>query len=126
MSYLSINITTSTAKYQAVKLHDYHPPMPLPDPEAPEKSLGDCSICMDSIHIDPSLRPKATQEAGKEGWIGDSGDGMGASMGIGRNMAPSAGGLLNVVQKGVVISSRREYSLAPCHHLFVSCLILSD
>jgi len=81
---------------------------------------------MDSIHIDPSLRPKATQEAGKEGWIGDSGDGMGASMGIGRNMAPSAGGLLNVVQKGVVISSRREYSLAPCHHLFVSCLILSD
>jgi len=83
---------------------------------------------MDTIHIDPSLRPKATQEAGKErnrGWIGDSGDGKGTSMGIGRNVTASPGGLLSVMQKGVVISSRREYSLAPCHHLFVSCLILS-
>jgi len=122
LNYLSINIITSTTKYQAVKLHDYHPPLPLPDPEAPEKSLGDCSICMDSIHIDPSLRPKSTHEAEKErgkGWIGDSGDGKGASMTI------SPGGLLSVMQKGVVISSRREYSLAPCHHLFVGCLTLS-
>lgn len=77
---------------------------------------------MDSIHIDPSLRPKSTHEAEKErgkGWIGDSGDGKGASMTI------SPGGLLSVMQKGVVISSRREYSLAPCHHLFVGCLTLS-
>lgn len=105
--------------------------MPLPDSEAPEKSLGDCSICMDCIYIDPSLHPKATQEAGKgrnKGWIGDSDDGKRTSMSvneISRNTAASAGSLLSAMQKGVVVSSRREYSLAPCHHLFVSFTVPS-
>lgn len=30
-------------------VYDYHPALPMPDPEAPEQSLGDCSICMDAI-----------------------------------------------------------------------------
>jgi len=32
-------------------VHDYHPVMSLPDPETPEQSLGDCSICMDPIYV---------------------------------------------------------------------------
>jgi len=34
-------------------VHDYHPIMALPDTENPEPSLGDCSICMDPIHVQP-------------------------------------------------------------------------
>ncbi|KAH0826460.1 hypothetical protein J3R83DRAFT_5460, partial [Lanmaoa asiatica] len=37
---------------------NYHPPLPLSisDPEAPDQSLGDCSICMEAIHAkDPKL-----------------------------------------------------------------------
>lgn len=121
-------------QYQAVKLHDYHPPMPLPDSEAPEKTLGDCSICMDAIYVDPSLRTKVSQEQDEkerpQGWTGDS-EGSSESLrrstsvsGIGRNTVATASGLFNAVQKGVAASSsRREYSLAPCHHLFVSLVM---
>ncbi|KAF5362087.1 hypothetical protein D9756_002441 [Leucocoprinus leucothites] len=113
------------AKYQAVKLHDYHPPMPYPDHEAPEKSLGDCSICMDAIYVDSSIRSGVSQETDEKGenkgWAGESGSsGVG---GIRRNTVATASGLLNAMQKGVGASSRKEYSLAPCHHLFhTECL----
>ncbi|KAL1942983.1 hypothetical protein VTO73DRAFT_4654 [Trametes versicolor] len=81
--------------------HDYHPPMPLPDPEAPEQTLGDCAICMDAILVDPSLRRRSKSSDGKE------------RPAIGR-----AGGIL-----GKVAASRKTYSLAPCHHLFhTACL----
>ncbi|KAJ3571915.1 hypothetical protein NP233_g3429 [Leucocoprinus birnbaumii] len=119
------------AKYRAVKLHDYHPPMSSPDPEAPEKSLGDCSICMDAIYVDASARLKATQEIdekdGIKGWPGEpASDARGRSSsvgGIGRNTVATASGLLNAMQKGVGASGRKEYSLAPCHHLFhTECL----
>ncbi|EJD48179.1 hypothetical protein AURDEDRAFT_183534 [Auricularia subglabra TFB-10046 SS5] len=33
----------------AADVYDYHPPLPMPDAEAPETSLGDCAICMDTI-----------------------------------------------------------------------------
>ncbi|KXN86557.1 DSC E3 ubiquitin ligase complex subunit 1 [Leucoagaricus sp. SymC.cos] len=103
------------SKYQAAKLYDYHPPMPLPDSEAPEKSLGDCSICMDAIYVDPSVRPRASQDHDEKGSSVSS---------IGRNTVATANGLFNAVQRGVTASSsRREYSLAPCHHLFhTECL----
>ncbi|KZV98735.1 hypothetical protein EXIGLDRAFT_727063 [Exidia glandulosa HHB12029] len=32
--------------------YDYHPLLPQPDSEAPEQSLGDCSICMDAILLE--------------------------------------------------------------------------
>ena len=89
-------------KVVVTKAYDYHPPLPLPDPEAPEQTLGDCAICMDAIEIDPSLRRRNKSSDGKE--RGDLG-----VMGL----AASAHRLG---------SSRKNYSLAPCHHLFVSHL----
>ncbi|CDO68165.1 hypothetical protein BN946_scf184938.g17 [Trametes cinnabarina] len=81
--------------------YDYHPPMPLPDPESPDQSLGDCAICMDAILVDPSLRRRSKSSDGKERPV------------IGR-----ATGIL-----GKVGGTRKTYSLAPCHHLFhTACL----
>ncbi|THH29492.1 hypothetical protein EUX98_g4697 [Antrodiella citrinella] len=76
--------------------YDYHPAIPLPDPEAPEQSLGDCSICMDAILVDSSLHQRGDDE--KERMLGLGRWGQAASM-------------------------RKSYSLAPCHHLFhTACL----
>ncbi|KAI8974598.1 hypothetical protein BD414DRAFT_498160 [Trametes punicea] len=81
--------------------YDYHPPLPLPDPEAPDQSLGDCAICMDAILVDPGLRRRSKSTDGKERPV------------IGR-----AGGIL-----GKVGGAKKTYSLAPCHHLFhTACL----
>ncbi|KAH9855277.1 hypothetical protein C2E23DRAFT_815072 [Lenzites betulinus] len=83
-----------------VQTYDYHPSLPLPDPEAPEQTLGDCAICMDAILVDPSLRRSKSSD-GKE-----------------RPVVSRAGGLL-----GKVGAARKTYSLAPCHHLFhTACL----
>ncbi|KZT68761.1 hypothetical protein DAEQUDRAFT_765968 [Daedalea quercina L-15889] len=85
------------------KSYDYHPLLPLPDPEAPEQTLGDCAICMDAIEVDPSLRRRSKSSDGKE--RGDL-----SVMGL----AASAHRLS---------STRMNYSLAPCHHLFhTACL----
>ncbi|KAI0644285.1 hypothetical protein C8Q79DRAFT_913528 [Trametes meyenii] len=81
--------------------YDYHPPLPLPDPEAPEQTLGDCAICMDAILVDPSLQRRSKSTDAKE-----------------RPVLGRAGGLL-----GKVGGARKTYSLAPCHHLFhTACL----
>ena len=37
-----------------VQSYDYHPIIPMPDPEAPDQTLGDCSIGMDAILVDPA------------------------------------------------------------------------
>lgn len=79
--------------------------MPLPDMESPEQSLGDCAICMDAILVEPSLRRRNKSTDEHSEW--DTSKEKGGS-----------GGLLNAVQMGV--SGRKNYSLAPCHHLFVS------
>lgn len=81
--------------------YDYHPSIPLPDPEAPEQTLGDCAICMDAIEVDASLRQRSGVEDEKE-------KERGRSSGFGRSGTLWA-------QAGV----RKSYSLAPCHHLFV-------
>lgn len=78
----------------SVEVYDYHPPLPLPDPEAPEQSLGDCSICMDAIEVDSALRQSADEK--NEGH------------GFGRHTTSLW-----------AQSARKNYSLAPCHHLFV-------
>ncbi|KAI0334632.1 hypothetical protein GY45DRAFT_1269816, partial [Cubamyces sp. BRFM 1775] len=88
-------------RFSRAQTYDYHPPMPLPDPEAPDQSLGDCAICMDAILVDPSLRRRSKSSDSKERPV------------IGR-----AGGILQKVG-GV----KKTYSLAPCHHLFhTECL----
>ncbi|KAI0925008.1 hypothetical protein AcW1_006950 [Taiwanofungus camphoratus] len=95
----------------AAKTYDYHPPLPLPDTEAPEQTLGDCAICMDAIRVDPALR-RRSKSGDKE-----RGDllGLGTAAGTRRS-----GGILGAVG---ATSARKSYSLAPCHHLFhTACL----
>ncbi|RDX47178.1 hypothetical protein OH76DRAFT_1558028 [Lentinus brumalis] len=88
-----------------VQTYDYHPPMPLPDPEAPDQTLGDCAICMDAILVDPSLQARSKSSDGKERPV----------IGLGISRA----GILGKVGA----SARKSYSLAPCHHLFhTACL----
>lgn len=82
----------------SIETYDYHPPMPLPDPEAPEQSLGDCAICMDAITVDPVLRQHNDEKS------------------EGHSLTRRTGSLL-------AQGARKSYSLAPCHHLFhTACL----
>lgn len=119
--------------------YDYHPPLPVPDAEAPEASLGDCAICMDAIlpaRHGHAHMPSAEEEKGLLGGvssintnIGSSGGGGGGS-GSSRRGGGGGGlaGLWNVVNgrarertmsgRGMG-GGRKNYSLAPCHHLFV-------
>ncbi len=83
-------LTCRLPKVATIQTYNYHPPMPLPDPEAPEQSLGDCAICMDAIVVDRSHRDEKSE---------------GSLLGKGALWAQGA---------------RKSYSLAPCHHLFVS------
>lgn len=84
-----------------VQSYDYHPALPLPDPEAPDQTLGDCAICMDAIVVDPSSRHRHRRSQSGDGW---------------EKERPAIMGMLG---KG---GGRKSYSLAPCHHLFVSDL----
>lgn len=105
-------------QYVATKTYDYHPPMPLPDPEAPEQSLGDCAICMDAILLDPAGRRPPEKEREKlTEWNHETAVETG---GRHRSLG-SAGVFINAVQMGIeTAGTRKIYSLAPCHHLFVS------
>lgn len=110
-----IGLLTLFSQYAAVKVYDYHPPMPLPDPEAPDQSLGDCAICMDAIHVDPSLRHHSNE---KDDWDVKA---TGTSAAKHKGRGGGAGGIiLNAVQGVGGAVARKNYSLAPCHHLFVS------
>ncbi|KAF8885015.1 hypothetical protein BD779DRAFT_1673890 [Infundibulicybe gibba] len=94
-------------RFVAVQGYDYHPPMPRPDSEAPEQSLGDCAICMDAIVV--KSRHSRSMSADEKG----GGDG-------GRT-GKTANGLLNAMH--ATTAAREVYSLAPCHHLFhTECL----
>ena len=102
------HVLTINPQFKVVKTYDYHPPMRLPDPESPDRSLGDCVICMDAIVIDPSAGEKGTPTSKEAPWAG-AGEGH-------------SGGIFNAVHRNVVGAAnvRKSYSLAPCHHLFVS------
>ncbi|PPQ90771.1 hypothetical protein CVT25_010160 [Psilocybe cyanescens] len=97
--------------YALAKGYDYHPQIPLPDSESPEQSLGDCAICMDAIIVGPSLRRRSKSFDGRHE---DSDSKKGAR----------AGNIFNVMQMGVgATKARKNYSLAPCSHLFhTECL----
>ncbi|KAG6850568.1 hypothetical protein H0H93_011767 [Arthromyces matolae] len=90
-----------------VKTYDYHPMLPLADPEAPEQSLGDCVICMDAIIVDSrgrSVSSEKERDADNEGG------------------SKKFEGLFSGLQKGIeTAGARRTYSLAPCSHLFNIC-----
>ncbi|KAK0434656.1 hypothetical protein EV421DRAFT_1839657 [Armillaria borealis] len=108
------------AKYAIVKTYDYHPALPLPDPEAPEKSLGDCVICLDAILIEsPLLRKRKSTDEKHDDWDTRS---ITSKRKIPKGI--DASGILNAVQAGVGSAvAKKNYSLAPCHHLFhTECL----
>ncbi|KAG8854026.1 hypothetical protein FRB96_007889 [Tulasnella sp. 330] len=85
-------------------IYDYHPILPLPDPEAPEQSLGDCSICMEPILIDGGLGvPTSEKDHGSSSMFGSAGGGTRTSL-LGRGM-------------------RRHYAFTPCSHIMhTTCL----
>ncbi|KJA28091.1 hypothetical protein HYPSUDRAFT_34432 [Hypholoma sublateritium FD-334 SS-4] len=105
-------------QYSHPKLYDYHPPMPLPDPESPEPSLGDCAICMDAILVDSLLRPRS-----KSFDLRDAHDEIGTGLSNAKK-GKSVSDMLSAMQMGVgAAHARKNYSLAPCSHLFhTECL----
>ncbi|KDQ50442.1 hypothetical protein JAAARDRAFT_142065 [Jaapia argillacea MUCL 33604] len=112
-------------RWAQVPTYDYHPSIPLPDPEAPEQTLGDCSICMDAILIDPSSRRRSGDEKRRKSSSlqrrKSFSDHRGKSGGeVEAERFGGHGGLLGAVSGNV---GRKSYSLAPCHHLFhTECL----
>lgn len=56
-----ICVTDWRLQWVSDDVYDYHPLLQQPDPEAPEQSLGDCSICMDAILLE--------KDAGKSGLL---------------------------------------------------------
>ena len=105
---LTRHVPTIDLQFVAVKTYDYHPPMHLPDSESPDRSLGDCAICMDTIIIDPPAGEKETSTSKDAAWTGA--------------VEGHSGGIFGAVHRNVVgtANMRKNYSLAPCHHLFVS------
>ncbi|TFK18973.1 hypothetical protein FA15DRAFT_674849 [Coprinopsis marcescibilis] len=104
-------------KFKAAKGYDYHPPMPPLDPEAPEQSLGDCAICMDSILLGPSLRAKS--EKHDQGVVSSSN----ADTDLRGATTSRRTGFFGAMQSVGSSNARKSYSLAPCHHLFhTECL----
>ena len=77
--------------------YNYHPTIPLPDPEAPEQMLGHCAICMEAILVDPSLRRRSKSGDVKE--------------------RPAIALQVPPLKK---VATAKMYSLMPYHHLFVS------
>ncbi|KAG6827207.1 hypothetical protein H0H92_012791 [Tricholoma furcatifolium] len=101
-------------QFSKIKTYDYHPTIPLPDPEAPEQSLGDCAICMDAIIISDSRGRSGVVDKEKAEWDAEqSGSGT-----------RKRTGLFSGFQMGIEgATARRSYSLAPCSHLFhTECL----
>ena len=100
--------TDNRSQLAAAKVYDYHPPMRLPDPESPDRSLGDCAICMDAITVGPPAGERGDSSSMEATWAGTA---------EGR-----PGGILSAVHRNVVGTAnlRKRYNLAPCHHLFVS------
>ncbi|KAJ3901773.1 hypothetical protein F5879DRAFT_966969 [Lentinula edodes] len=114
-------------RFSTINTYNYHPPLPLPDEESPEKSLGDCAICMDAIIVDPSLRQTHDTSASSGNWDAKASGADGRR--ITSNIRAGGGaidptGLLDAFQRGVGSAvTRKSYSLAPCHHLFhTECL----
>ena len=100
-------------QYKTVEVYDYHPPLPLPSSDSPEQSLGDCAICMDAIVNENRSRRVSEKEKEKRGdadW-----DLEGANETSTRERSLGGAGLFGAMQT----MARKNYSLAPCQHLFV-------
>ena len=78
---------------------------------------------MDAIVIDPSLR-QTNEKSSLDGWDAKA-SGTDTRNARGNGGVMDASGFLNAVQRGVGSAvTRKNYSLAPCHHLFVRLVSL--
>jgi hypothetical protein len=78
---------------------------------------------MDAIIVDTFGRKKSLDGNGKDKSSSDAARASGAEIGTGSSFAMSraAGQFISAVQQHVgAASAKKAYSLAPCHHLFVS------
>lgn len=101
--------TSILAQFAPPDAYDYHQPLPLPDPEAPEQDFGNCSICMEPIIVAQG----ASTAGDKHQHPAESSTPLGAA----------ASGVGHVGSKVMNMNLRRTYALAPCHHLFhTECL----
>jgi hypothetical protein len=91
----------------------------MPRPTNPEQSLGDCAICMEAIFVDPPLSGRSSAFD-----IEDRCFEKRFSTPLlerGRNDASSI--LSRTMKLFKASKTRKNYSLAPCCHLFVSCCL---
>lgn len=85
--------------------------MPVPDSEAPECSLGDCAICMDTILVHPDHGRRSFSEK---------------SVKMDTDGLSGAGSVFNALKDGIEAAGRgasgmrKSWAVAPCHHIFVS------
>lgn len=99
----------SIPKFAPPDAYDYHQPLPMPDPEAPEQDFGNCSICMEPIVVAQGT----SSTSDKHPHATESSTPLGAA----------ASGVGHVGSKVMSMNIRRTYALAPCHHLFhTECL----
>jgi hypothetical protein len=99
LSFILAAQTLTLAQFAIVQAYDYHPPMPLSGNKVADVESPEYSLGDCAICMD-GIYVEGDGEAG-------------------------AGRLLSKVGRGVHTKGRKNYSLAPCHHLFVSRLPLS-
>jgi hypothetical protein len=76
---------------------------------------------MDAIHVDASLRRRTKSFDDNS----DRDKPIEMRKGKRKGRGGTAGGILNAVHMGVgSATGRKNYSLAPCHHLFVSLFVI--
>ncbi|KAH6915843.1 hypothetical protein BKA70DRAFT_1139716 [Coprinopsis sp. MPI-PUGE-AT-0042] len=95
--------------------------------ETGEETLGDCAICMEGIHVEGMLRRSKKSMDGrgegdeKKGLL--AGDDSLVGSGSVRSPGMFEGGLRRTRSGLMNSKARKNYSLAPCHHLFhTECL----
>ncbi|KAF5383788.1 hypothetical protein D9615_003714 [Tricholomella constricta] len=91
-------------RFVKVKTYEYHPPMPLPDSEAPEQSLGDCAICMDAIIVESRAWGPSDKEK-QNAWDTDGGGEMGT-----RQKSLGSARLFTAMQMGIEGAGARKHT----------------
>ena len=109
----------SYRQFAETKAYNYHPKMPRPT--NPEQSLGDCAICMEPILLDPPISGRSSSfdledRCSEEGFSVPL-----LERGTGRSDSSSSSILNRTMKIFGASKTKKNYSLAPCCHLFVSC-----
>ena len=109
----------SCRQFAETKAYNYHPHMPRPT--NPEQSLGDCAICMEAIIVDPPIPGRSSFDLEDRCSEKESSAPL---LERGTGKSDSSSSILHRTMKIFGASkTRKNYSLAPCCHLFVSCVL---